>query len=342
MRPNFFHHLHPPTIAAAQARLRHTLGAGGAAIFLVLVLAITGTLELFYYIPTPENAATSVQIITYLVPFGGLIRSLHYWSAQWLLIVSAVHLLRVVFTGAYAPPRRFNYLLGLALFVLIMLLNFSGYILRWDQGITWLLVAGSGLLRAIPWIGEAFYYTLTGGAQIGGATLLHYFALHLFGLSLAAFILMGWHAFRVRRDGGIAAPPANIRAQAERITRSELVQREVLAMLLTGSALILLSVISPAPIAAPLKEIPVTLEQSAAPWFLLWLQEMLTWGNPLVWGLGFPLLILATLALIPYIFPQPSPKEIGSWFPPSNRAAQIALGLITLLIIVLSLVAYVR
>ncbi len=112
MRPSFFNHLHPPTIPAEQARWRYTLGAGGAGVFLLLVVAATGILEMFYYVPTPDQAAVSVQTISYLVPFGGFVRNLHFWSAQLLVIVSAIHLGRVVFTGSYAPPRAFNYLLG--------------------------------------------------------------------------------------------------------------------------------------------------------------------------------------------------------------------------------------
>ena len=119
MRPNFFHHLHPPTIPAEQARFRYTLGAGGLSVFLVLVLGVTGLLETFYYVPSLNEAAASVKIITYHVPFGGLIRNLHYWSGQLLLFTSGLHLLRVIFTGAYAAPRRFNYLLGLGAFLLL-------------------------------------------------------------------------------------------------------------------------------------------------------------------------------------------------------------------------------
>ncbi|HSQ18671.1 MAG TPA: cytochrome b N-terminal domain-containing protein, partial [Anaerolineales bacterium] len=165
MRPNFFHHLHPPTIPAEQARWRYTLGAGGIAIFLVLVLILTGILEMFYYIPTPAEAALSVQIISYSVPFGALVRNLHYWAGQLLLVFSGLHLLRVVLTGAYARPRRFNYLLGLALFVFIILLDFTGYILRWDQGIQWALVVGTNLVKSIPWVGDSLYQMLVGGTQ---------------------------------------------------------------------------------------------------------------------------------------------------------------------------------
>jgi quinol-cytochrome oxidoreductase complex cytochrome b subunit len=108
MRPNFFHHLHPPSIPARQARLRYTLAAGGLAVFLVLVLCVTGIMEVFYYIPTPEQAAQSIQTLAFLVPYGGLVRNLHFWAAQFLVIVSLLHLLRVIFTGAYLPPRRLD------------------------------------------------------------------------------------------------------------------------------------------------------------------------------------------------------------------------------------------
>jgi quinol-cytochrome oxidoreductase complex cytochrome b subunit len=339
MRPNFFHHLHPPSIPAAQSRWRYTLGAGGTAIFLVFLLGVTGILEVFYYIPTPENAALSIQTISYLVPFGGLVRNLHFWSAQLLLIVSAVHLIRVVFTGSYAPPRRFNYLLGLILFVLAILLDFTGYILRWDQGIQWALVVGTNLIKAIPFVGDSLYGMLIGGIQPGASTLIRFYAWHLFGLTTVALLLVGWHAFRVRRDGGIALPPPSLRTDHERISRFELVRREVLAMLFTGAALILLSTFVPAPISAPIKDLSASVVDASAPWFFLWVQLMLKWGDPFLWGVVVPLMILLVLAIIPYIFPLPYPVEIGRWFPKSNRLAQIVLGIIALMVLILTVIS---
>ena len=144
-RPNFLHHLHPPTIPAAQARWRYTLGTGGLAIFLFLVLLVTGILEMFYYIPTPDRATISIQTIAHFVPYGGLIRNLHYWGAQALVMVLFIHVLRITLTGAYKQPRRFNYLLGVSLLVLTVALDFTGYILRWDQGTSWALVVGTNL-----------------------------------------------------------------------------------------------------------------------------------------------------------------------------------------------------
>ena len=337
MRPSFFHHLHPPTIPAAQARWRHTLGAGGTAIFLMLILGLTGILEMFYYVPNPQEAALSVQTITYHVPFGGFVRNLHYWSAQLLLIVAAIHLLRVIFTAAYSDKRRFNYLLGLGLFVLAMLLDFTGYILRWDQGICWPLVTGTNLVKSIPLIGDFFYRIAVGGGEACKTALLRFYTWHIFGLTILTIIVSVWHAFRVRRDGGIAIPPPNLRTDNERISRNELVRREVLAMLFSGAALILLSAFVPAPIAPPFTETTALSSTARAPWFFLWVQQMLKWGDPFFWGVVIPIVVLLVLVLIPYIFPKPAQNELGRWFPKSNRLAQIVLGIIFLLFILLTL-----
>lgn len=344
MRPSFFHHLHPPTIPTEQARWRHTLGAGGIAVFLILILGITGILEMFHYVPNPTEAALSVQTLTYHVPFGGFIRNLHYWSAQLLLIVSAIHLLRVVFTAAYSHPRRFNYLLGLGLFVISILLDFTGYILRWDVDICYPLLTGTNLLKTIPLIGDSLHIIAIGGGEACTSGLLRMYVWHIFGLTLPVIIFGIWHAFRVRRDGGIAVPPPQVRTDNARISRNELVRREVLAMFIVGLALILLSSFVPAPIAPAMPTTPTAISAAAsqsakAPWFFLWVQQMLTWGDPFIFGILVPLGVLTLVALIPYIFPQPADSDIGTWFPKSNRLAQITIGLVSFIVILLTLLA---
>ncbi len=339
MRPNFFHHLHPPTIPARQARLSYTLAAGGLAIFLSLILLFTGLLEVFYYIPAPDQAVTSIQTLTFLVPYGGLVRNLHFWSAQFLVIVTFVHLLRVILTGAYAPPRRFNYLLGMGLLVLAILLDFTGYVLRWDEGIRWALVTGTNLVKSIPLVGNGLYTMLVGGTQPGAATLIRFYGWHIFGMTLAAGILIVWHIFRVRRDGGIAVPPPPLRENQTRITRFELLHREVLAMLLAATALLLISTFAPAPLAPPMTANTPASGTARAPWFFLWVQQMLKLGNPFLWGVVVPLAVLVLFSLTPYIFPKPAKSELGSWFPKGNRLAQAVALLILLSIITLTLLA---
>lgn len=336
MRPSFFNHLHPPTIPAEQSRWRYTLGAGGTGVFLLLVVAATGILEMFYYIPTPEQAAVSVQTITYLVPLGGFVRNLHFWSAQLLLLVGGIHLARVVFTGAYAPPRRFNYLLGLGLFVLSILLDFTGYVLRWDQGVQWALVVGTNLVKTVPWIGYTLFLLVTGGSQLGAPTLIRFYAWHIFGLTLGAIVLGVWHIFRVRRDGGIAVPPVALRKDKARITRSELASREVAAMLFVGAALVLLAAFQPAPIGHAITDISNISGEVRAPWFFLWVQQALKWGDPFIWGVLVPVVILGIVAAIPYALPRTNPAELGHWFPRSGRVAQVLLALIAVALLVLT------
>lgn len=338
-RPSFITHLHPPSIPAAQARWRYTLGAGGMAVFLSLILVVTGLLEMFYYIPTPDQAAVSIETIHFFIPLGALIRNLHYWSAQLLVIVAGLHLLRVIFTGAYTAPRRFNYLLGLGLFVFVLLLDFTGYVLRWDEGIRWALTAGTNLLSSIPLMGANVYQFVVGGSQVGPSTLIRFYTWHIFALaSVAGFVLI-WHLFRVRRDGGIAAPPPAQRESPQRITRVELVRREVLGMFVAGILLILLSNFMPAPLAAPIRGNPTLATDTRAPWFFLWVQQLLKLGDPFLLGVLVPLGAVILLALIPYILPGSAPHELGRWFPRSGRMAQILISLLTLLLLGLTLLA---
>ncbi|MEJ2413241.1 MAG: cytochrome b N-terminal domain-containing protein [Anaerolineales bacterium] len=133
------------------------------AVFFCLVLLVTGALEMYYYQPSPDTAASSIQTLNTLVPYGSVVRNLHFWSAQLLVVALMIHLVRIILTGAYSPPRRFNYLLGLSLLVVALLLDFTGYLLRWDEGIRWALVVGTNLLKSIPVLGNSLYRLVIGG-----------------------------------------------------------------------------------------------------------------------------------------------------------------------------------
>jgi len=308
-------------------------------VYLVLVVGITGILEMFYYIPTPEQAGLSIQTITFLVPFGALVRNLHYWSAQLLVILSVLHLLRVIFTGAYSFPRRSNYLIGLLLFVLIILLDFSGYILRWDEGIRWALVAGTNLIRTIPVIGASLFRFVMGGNQPSAVSLIRFYTWHTFGLGILILGFGVWHLFRVRRDGGIAVQPPEFRRDQQRISRSELSGREGVAAIFTTSILLVLSTFFPAPLAPAMTSFSPQGSESQAPWFFLWVQQLLRWGDAFWLGVALPVLLLIFFALIPYVLPNAEPKELGDWFPLSARLAQVITAFICLIIVFLSLLA---
>jgi quinol-cytochrome oxidoreductase complex cytochrome b subunit len=334
-RSTFFHHLHPPTIPSREARFRYTFGLGGISVFLFAWLVVTGLLELFYYVPSLEEANRSVQAITFLVPYGWLVRGVHYWAAQALVVTASLHLLRVVLTGAYKRPRRFNWLLGLGLLVGVLLLDFTGYALRWDEDIAWALIVGTNLLKSIPLVGPALYGLIVGGGEIGSATAVRFYGWHIFGLALPAGAIVAWHIFRVRRDGGISqALPDDGDALApkpDRISRNELVRREAPAMLVVTAILLLLALLFPPALGAAgdFSHLPAEAE---APWFFAWVQELLRLGDPFIMGVLIPLGLLALLALLPYVIDR-TERGVGRWFNREGRRAQwLVLSLAALIV----------
>ncbi len=338
-RPNFFEHLHPPTIPADQARFRYTFGLGGLGVFLFLVVLGTGALLLFYYVPSGSGANASVQLLAYHVPFGWLIRNLHYWAAQALVVVAALHLLRVALTGGFRLPRRFNWLIGLVLLVLAAALDFTGYALRWDTGVGWAMTVGTNLLRQIPLFGVGLYRLAVGGPVISGATVVRFYGWHVFGLFLPGAVVLVWHIFRVRRDGGIGRPAHTPGNPEARISRRTLVAREVVATILAGALLLVLSTVCNASLGAAFDPTQTSADPKA-PWFFLWIQELLRVGNPLWMGVILPAGLLVVAALMPYVVDRG--RSAGRWFPADGRPAQVIILGIAALVVGLTLLGALR
>jgi len=176
-----------------------------------------------------------------------------------------------------------------------------------------------------------------GGETPGLATLIRFYAWHLFGLTLVVVFLLGWHIFRVRRDGGIAAPPPGLRTDPGRISRFELAQREVLAMLFAMAALILLATVIAPPLAAPIQDASMPLNPDVrAPWFFLWVQQLLRYGNAFWMGVAIPFGMLLVLGALPYITPDLPVEQRGRWLPRAGRLAQVVGVLAALVWLVLT------
>lgn len=341
---SFFHHLHPASIPERESRFRYTFGLGGISVFLFLVLVVTGALELFYYVPSPDRANQSVQTLTYLVPFGWLVRSLHYWAAQALVVTVILHMLRVVFTGAYKRPRRFNWLLGVSLLVLVLLLDFTGYVLKWDADIAWALLVGTNLLKSIPLIGPDLYGMVIGGTDINIDTVVRFYGWHIFGLALIGFAIMIWHAFRVRRDGGISSQQGRASATPSdiprpRITRDELVRKEALGALIATIILLLLSLFFP-PSIGPVGDFTQTPAEAIAPWFFIWVQQLLRWGDALPMGVLIPIGLLILLALVPFWIDRRD-QGVAHWFNREGRVAQVIVIVMVLAMIALTIMGLI-
>jgi quinol-cytochrome oxidoreductase complex cytochrome b subunit len=177
-----------------------------------------------------------------------------------------------------------------------------------------------------------------GGSEIGQPTVIRFLAWHIFGLALPAAILIGWHLFRVRRDGGISrvAPdpnplPASREAgPPERIPRSELVRRESIAALAVGALLLVLTILVPPGLGAraDFANLP---SDASAPWFFLWVQQLLRLGDAFPMGVAIPCGAVLVLALIPYVIDRRK-DGTGRWFNPQGRLAQtIVLGMLALI-----------
>jgi ubiquinol-cytochrome c reductase cytochrome b subunit len=182
---------------------RHSFG--GIAYLLFMALVVTGVLLSFYYRPSVDEAYASLQYIRTEVPFGWLLRDLHVWSANLLVLAILAHMARVFFTGAYRPPRETSWFVGVLLLFVVLAFGGTGYLLPWDQWAYWTATEVMDVVRRMPILGGAIASFLSGDLFVSGATLSRFFALHVIILPWAAFGLLTLHFVVVRKHG--TAPP---------------------------------------------------------------------------------------------------------------------------------------
>jgi len=203
---NVFLHLHPTRIHRTHVKITHTFCLGGLSFFLFLGLTISGVLLMFYYVPSVDRAFEDIRALETDVRFGQLMRNMHRWMAHGMVLTVLMHMMRVFYTGAYKPPREFNWVVGVVLLVLTLLLSFTGYLLPWDQLALWAITVGTEMVGSAPILGEPNRFVLVGGFQVGQAALIRFYTLHVIALPLLAAVFMSVHFWRIRRDGGLARP----------------------------------------------------------------------------------------------------------------------------------------
>jgi quinol-cytochrome oxidoreductase complex cytochrome b subunit len=203
---NVFLHLHPTRIHKTHVKITHTYCLGGLSFFMFLGLTVTGVMLMFYYVPDVNRAFNDVQSLDTNVRFGMLIRNLHRWMAHAMVLTVLLHMMRVFYTGAYKPPREFNWVVGVILLVLTLLLSFTGYLLPWDQLALWAITVGTNIAGAAPILGGQSRLVLIGGFDVGPNALIRFYTLHVIALPLLAAIFMSVHFWRIRRDGGLSRP----------------------------------------------------------------------------------------------------------------------------------------
>ena len=203
---NVFLHLHPTRIHKTHVRITHTYCLGGITFFFFLGLTVTGVMLMFYYRPSAELAFSDIAALETNVRFGMLMRNLHRWMAHGMVITVFLHMMRVFYTGAYKPPREFNWVVGVILLVLTLVLCYTGYLLPWDQLAIWAVTVGMNMAGSAPVLGEQSRMVMLGGFEVGPSALIRFYTLHVIGLPLLAAIFMAVHFWRIRRDGGLARP----------------------------------------------------------------------------------------------------------------------------------------
>lgn len=179
---------------------------GSATLFIAINQAVTGILLTIYYVPTPDHAYDSVQYITTQVAAGWLIRGLHHWGASAMVVLTVLHMLRVIFHGAYKFPREVTWFTGVFLLIIVIGFGFTGYLLPWDQKAFWATTVGTRIAEVTPILGESLLRILRGGTELSAVTLARFFGVHVWFLPAALMVLVGIHLYLVIRIG-ISAPP---------------------------------------------------------------------------------------------------------------------------------------
>jgi quinol-cytochrome oxidoreductase complex cytochrome b subunit len=280
-----------------------TLYFGGIALFLFGIQAATGTLLALYYKPSPEVAYDSVIAIMSDINFGWLIRSMHHWAANLMILFVGLHMLRVFFQAAFKRPREVTWVIGVGLLGLTLAFGFTGYLLPWDQRAYWATVVGTEIAGSVPVIGEQLLLLLRGGADVTAATLSRFFGIHVLVLPIALAALLLGHLTLVHQLGlanpkridPVPGPPTG----RTRPFFPDYVLDEVIAWYFLLAVLVVLASLFPAGLEG--KADPLETPAHTKPeWYFLAVYEFLKMV-PRIVGIMLPALVLALLTVWPFL-----------------------------------------
>lgn len=225
---NFFLHIQSARIHKFSLKPFYTWGLGLMSFFLFIILCVTGVLLMVYYNPTTGLAYDNVRDISFVVAAGKYMRNIHRWSAHGMVFVVLLHMVRVFYTGSYKRGRGFNWMIGMALLAITLMLSYTGYLLPWDQLAYWAVTIGANIAASPRELTDALGLTqyfdigalqkqlLIGGNTVGQEALTRFYLLHVMVLPIALITLVGVHFWRIRKDGGLSRPD-----NADEIIRKE-------------------------------------------------------------------------------------------------------------------------
>jgi quinol-cytochrome oxidoreductase complex cytochrome b subunit len=323
-------HLRPVRVPVRTLPFTHTFGLGGMSAVLVLTLILSGVLLMFAYEPTPDRAYGSILRLEQEIRFGGFVRGIHHWSANFLIIVVFLHTLRTFFTGAFHGVRQFNWVIGIALLLGVVAANFTGYLLPWDQLSYWAITIVTGMLGYVPLAGEWLQQAARAGTEIGASTLILFYTLHTTVLPVLLVALMAFHFWRVRKARGVVVPYAYGEEPEEKPATTlfvpDLLVREFSVALTLTAIVMVTALLFAAGLGAPANP-GMSPNPAKAPWYFMGLQELLLHFHPLFAVVVLPLAGLVALVAIPYL--NYGLEQEGPWFlsPRGRQTAAIAAGL---------------
>ncbi len=307
-KSNFVFHLHPPRVLQDSIKFNRTFGLGGMAFLLFLIQGLTGMLLRFAYVPSPEKAYDSILYIDNSILFGGFVRNIHHWSGIFFVIITFLHFIRVFYSQAIFVPRRVNWIIGIALLILAIFSNFTGYLLPWDQLSFWAVTVATNMLSYIPFIGEGLLRIIRGGNDVGSATLLNFYNFHTGILPIAMILLMVWHFWKVRKAKGVAIPENNNDIRVP--SNPNLVLKELVVGLILIAVIFLFSAVLDAPLLDRANP-AYSPNPAKAPWYFMGIQELLLHIHPFFAFVVIPLVFFGGLIWLPYAIKE---GNAGVWF----------------------------
>jgi len=322
---NLLLHFRPSEVPQRTLRLSLTWGLGGMGVVLVFLLIGTGLMLKFVYEPSPGHAYDSILYLESQVPFGQLVRNIHRWSGNGLIFVTFLHLLRVFYTSAFAPPRQLNWIFGLVLLSAVIFSNFTGYLLPWDQIAYWAITISTSMLDYLPVVGPGIKDWVLGGTEPGPVTLMNFYALHTAILPALLLFVLPFHFWRIRKANGLVIPRSPTEDPGTKgpmvDAMPHLIVREVTTAVVLLAVLLLISMFFDAPLADQANP-GLSPNPTKAPWYFMGLQELLMHFHPVFAVFVIPSLLVAGLISIPYLNYQA--ETAGVWFC-SHKGRKMAL-----------------
>jgi quinol-cytochrome oxidoreductase complex cytochrome b subunit len=293
--------LYPEAVPARLLQPSYSLAGGWLATALLGICCGTGVVLAFHFRADAGEAYASVCDVTSVVSYGWLVRNVHRFAAEGLLLIAAVHLLRVLLTRSYTDARKGNWLVGICLLGLILLANFTGYLLPWDQTAYWGLTICASMLDAVPLVGRILRELLAGPPPIDGTSLPRLYTLHSIVLPAALLLLAAYHRQRFRRD---VTDHASNSANPEKFVAGwpDLWHWELAAGFAALAVLVTLATYVDAPLGGPANphEPP---NPAKAPWYFLWLQELASHVSA-GWAVLIAACLVAFVAVVPWLVGQ--------------------------------------